>query len=110
MRSASGLARRRGPRVEFPPSLLQLCQNEDVLAPHCGPKRLNDPAAQRVRIDVTHLGAFDYEPMALDERADLERLIQVLESRTRVVPEARRLLGMRTPNASEIVILPGEAP
>jgi len=48
--------------------------------------------------------------LALDERADLERLIQVLESRTRVVPEARRLLGMRTPNASEIVILPGEAP
>ena len=48
--------------------------------------------------------------LAIDERADLERRIQVLESRARVVPEARRLLGMRTPNASEIVILPGEAP
>ena len=48
--------------------------------------------------------------LALDERADLERRIQMLESRARVVPEARRLLGMRTPNASEIVILPGEAP
>jgi hypothetical protein len=46
---------------------------------------------------------------ARDERADLERRIQVLESRSRVVPEARRLLGMRIPNASEIVILPGEA-
>ena len=48
--------------------------------------------------------------LAIDERVDLERHIQVLESRARVVPEARHLLGMRTPNASEIVILPGEAP
>jgi hypothetical protein len=48
--------------------------------------------------------------LAIDELADMERRIQVLESRSRVVPEARRLLGMRTPNASEIVILPGEAP
>ena len=47
--------------------------------------------------------------LALDERADLERRIQGLESRARVVPQARRLLGMRTPNNSEIVILPGEA-
>ena len=47
--------------------------------------------------------------LALDERADLERRIQALESRARVVPEARRLLGMRIPNTSEIVILPGEA-
>jgi cell division protein FtsL len=44
------------------------------------------------------------------ERAELERQIQRLESRARVVPEARRLLGMRTPEAAEIVILPGEAP
>ena len=48
--------------------------------------------------------------LAIDELADMERRIQVLESRSRVVPEARRLLGMSTPNASEIVILPGEAP
>ena len=48
--------------------------------------------------------------LAIDELADMERRIQVLESRSRVVPEARRLLGMRTPNASEIVILPGEVP
>jgi hypothetical protein len=47
--------------------------------------------------------------LVLDERADLERYIRGLESRSRVVPEARRLLGMRIPNASEIVILPGEA-
>ena len=44
----------------------------------------------------------------LAEQADLERREQVLVSRARVVPEARRLLGMRTPNASEMVILPGE--
>lgn len=43
------------------------------------------------------------------ERAELERSIQALESRARVVPEARRLLDMRTPEAVEIVILPGEA-
>jgi hypothetical protein len=44
------------------------------------------------------------------DQAELERRIQVLESRTRVVPAARRVLGMRTPGAAEIVILPGEAP
>jgi cell division protein FtsL len=44
------------------------------------------------------------------EQAELERSIQRLESRSRVVPEARRRLGMRTPEAAEIVILPGEAP
>ena len=48
--------------------------------------------------------------LALDQRGDLDRRVQMLVSRARVVPEARRLLGMRTPNASEIVILPGEAP
>lgn len=41
------------------------------------------------------------------ERVDLERTIQVLESRARVVPEARERLGMHTPAASELVILPG---
>jgi cell division protein FtsL len=40
----------------------------------------------------------------------LERSIQHLESRARVVPEARERLGMHTPEAREIVILPGEAP
>lgn len=44
------------------------------------------------------------------ESAELERRIQVLESRARVVPAARRRLGMRTPDATEIVILPGETP
>ena len=44
------------------------------------------------------------------ERADLERRVQMLESRSRVVPEARRRLDMKTPDATEIVYLPGEAP
>jgi cell division protein FtsL len=44
------------------------------------------------------------------ERADLERKIQVLESRAHVLPEARERLGMRTPEAAEMVILPGETP
>jgi cell division protein FtsL len=48
--------------------------------------------------------------VAIAERADLERRIQSLESRSHVVPEARRRLGMRTPDATEIVYLPGEAP
>ena len=48
--------------------------------------------------------------VAIAERADLERRIQMLESRSRVVPEARRRLGMRTPDATEIVYLAGEAP
>ena len=44
------------------------------------------------------------------ELSALERHIQYLESRGRVVPEAREKLSMRTPQAREIVILPGEAP
>ena len=43
--------------------------------------------------------------MAQAERVELERQIQVLESRARVVPEARMRLGMHTPGASEQVIL-----
>ena len=43
------------------------------------------------------------------ERADLLSLVRVLESRGRVVPEAREELGMRMPDASEIVILAGYA-
>ena len=42
------------------------------------------------------------------ERIDLERSIQSLESRARVVPAARSRLGMHTPDAAELVILPGE--
>ena len=42
------------------------------------------------------------------ERVDLERNIQVLESRGRVVPLARDRLGMHTPSAAELVILPGD--
>ncbi|MDP2955793.1 MAG: hypothetical protein Q8N53_05180 [Longimicrobiales bacterium] len=42
------------------------------------------------------------------ERVDLERSIQVLESRARVVPEARDRLGMHIAASTELVILPGE--
>ena len=42
------------------------------------------------------------------EQVDMERNIQRLESRSRVVPEARARLGMHTPDATELVILPGE--
>jgi cell division protein FtsL len=47
--------------------------------------------------------------VAAAERVELERTIQVLESRARVVPAARERLGMHTPGAAELVILPGEA-
>ena len=40
------------------------------------------------------------------ERAELLRSIQTLESRTRVVADARDRLAMHVPSASEIVILP----
>jgi len=36
---------------------------------------------------------------------ELDRDIQVLTSRARVVPEARRRLGMHTPDASELEII-----
>jgi predicted lipid-binding transport protein (Tim44 family) len=42
------------------------------------------------------------------ERVDLHRTIQVMESRSQVVPRARDELGMHTPDATELVILPGE--
>jgi cell division protein FtsL len=42
------------------------------------------------------------------EQIELERHIQRLVSRSRVVPDAREQLGMHTPDASELVILPGE--
>jgi cell division protein FtsL len=43
--------------------------------------------------------------MLIAERSELDRRVQALESRARVVPDARRLLGMRTPESAEIVIL-----
>lgn len=42
------------------------------------------------------------------EQVEIERRIQALESRSRVVPAARARLGMHTPDASELVILPAE--
>jgi hypothetical protein len=39
---------------------------------------------------------------------ELEREIEVLTSRARVVPEARERLAMHTPEGSELVILLGE--
>ena len=42
------------------------------------------------------------------ERVDLERKILVLESRARVVPEARERLGMHIPEGAELVWLPGD--
>jgi cell division protein FtsL len=44
------------------------------------------------------------------ERSELVRRIQTLESRTRVVADARDRLGMHVPSANEIVILPLSAP
>ncbi len=40
---------------------------------------------------------------------EIEREIQVLTSRARVVPEARAQLGMHTPDATELVILAAES-
>jgi cell division protein FtsL len=48
--------------------------------------------------------------VARSEWVELERRIQVLESRGRIVPAARERLGMHTPGARELVILPGEGP
>jgi hypothetical protein len=46
--------------------------------------------------------------LAEAERSEMERRIEHLESRIRVVPEARARLRMRMPDASEIRFLPGE--
>jgi cell division protein FtsL len=46
--------------------------------------------------------------LAEAERSELERRIEYLESRVRVVPEARSRLQMHTPEDSEMRILPGE--
>jgi cell division protein FtsL len=40
------------------------------------------------------------------ERSELARRVQTLQSRARVVSEARTRLGMHVPSADEIVILP----
>lgn len=42
------------------------------------------------------------------EETDLNSRIRILESRGRVIPEARKVLGMRPPTASEIVYLAGD--
>lgn len=44
------------------------------------------------------------------EAGDLRARIQHLESRARMVPVARERLGMKMPDASQIIYLPGEAP
>lgn len=46
--------------------------------------------------------------LGLAERAELLGRIRHLESRARVVPESRERLGMRLPDATEIVILAPE--
>lgn len=46
--------------------------------------------------------------VAAAELVELDRRIQFLESRGHVVPAARDRLGMHTPDATELVILPGE--
>jgi cell division protein FtsL len=46
--------------------------------------------------------------LAEAEKGELEREIEHLESGVRVRPEARSRLRMRTPDASEIRILPGD--
>lgn len=45
--------------------------------------------------------------LAEAERAEMERRIESLESRAHVVPAARERLGMHTPDAGEIVFVPG---
>lgn len=58
---------------------------------------------------MTHLDQVRRQiSVAESERIELKRTIEVLESRARVVPEARDRLGMHTPATSELVILPGE--
>lgn len=47
------------------------------------------------------------QSVASAEVLDLERSIQVLESRARVVPAAREHLGMHIAASTELVILPG---
>lgn len=53
-------------------------------------------------------GARREASVAAAEVVELERRIQYLVSRARVVPAAERELGMHTPDASELVILAGD--
>ena len=48
------------------------------------------------------------EALATADLTDLEGRVRYLESRGRVVPEARERLGMHIPDGSEMVMLPGE--
>lgn len=57
------------------------------------------------------LDAVDREhSLAVAELSDLERNVEYLESRGRVVPAARERLNMRPPDAAEIELLSGSAP
>ncbi len=47
--------------------------------------------------------------LAVAERAELERSVQWLRSRARVVPDARERLGMEVADAAQLVILDLEA-
>ena len=48
--------------------------------------------------------------LAQAEKSELEQRIRFLESRSRVVSEAREHLGMRPPTSAEIILLSGEQP
>ncbi len=62
----------------------------------------------RTREALTHLDEIQREMSLVEsERSELQRRIQVLESRSRVVTEARERLDMRTPGSDEIVFMPG---
>ncbi len=52
----------------------------------------------------------DEAAVARAQRSELMRRIQFLESRVRVVPEARKRLGMHMPSAEEMVFLSGDLP
>jgi cell division protein FtsL len=52
----------------------------------------------------------DNRALAEAERSELSRKIEHLESRAVVVASAGQMLGMRVPSATEIVILPLQAP
>lgn len=48
--------------------------------------------------------------LASVEAEELRARIQYLESRSRMVPVARERLGMKMPDAAQIIYLPGETP
>ena len=60
---------------------------------------------------LSQLDTVRQERMLADvDRDDLERRIQFLESRQRVVTDAAERLGMHRPDATEMVLLSGAAP